>query len=199
MYSSHRSSTSHQPKPGGAPGETEIVTLLRLQPLIDLDVSTPARWVASRGFLFEKSSNSTIRSAVSFHLAFAPVVRCSCPAPHTSSSRPSQLAALLLANNTNSSAESASVNGSALSTIKFSFSVMEETREGLGFSYYNLISVTAEGALSVRHAPARCSCCPPSSRTLASRTSRYGFNTLVLQTPVTINVTTSRCARAPLA
>jgi hypothetical protein len=44
FLSSRGSSLYFQKKPGGALGEMETVTVLKQQPLIDLELSTPARY-----------------------------------------------------------------------------------------------------------------------------------------------------------
>jgi hypothetical protein len=47
----------------------------------------------------------------------------------------------------NSTAGAANSSDSVL--FKYKFSLLEESREGFGFSYFNLIAVTDEGALPV--------------------------------------------------
>ena len=66
---------------------------------------------------------------------------------HSSKCRPTQFAALLLANATANS----TTNGSTAYVFNYKFSIMEASREGFGFSYYNLTAVAVDGSLGVSH------------------------------------------------
>lgn len=66
---------------------------------------------------------------------------------HSSKCRPTQFAALLLANATANS----TTNGSTAYVFNYKFSMMEASREGFGFSYYNLTAVAVDGSLGVSH------------------------------------------------
>ncbi len=100
----------------------ETIQLLKYQPMIDLEFSTPARCILKLPpFLV----GNIIRECPSRSQAF----------------RPAQFASIMAANST--------ANNSDSVVFKHSFSLMEESREGFGTGYFSLIAVTPENTIPV--------------------------------------------------
>jgi hypothetical protein len=114
--------------------------------------------------------------------------------------RPSQLASIIRANTS-----SAAGNDTNSILFKYKFSAIDASREGLGFGYYTLIAVTADGKLPVGlvelhgvHFITRVYFTKLQFRRLFF-SAAFALCVTPAQTPVTINVSVARCAKTPVS